>query len=775
MIWQPQQEQALFPSLLVIDVLRVGPVEVKSDRLRMPYTLIQGDVQDTNDLIYKYTEDVFDPDDPHAHNLAGMIGVQLALNYGLFCRRIIFDGLFDAADRRLILDMLHHSAREILVHKLYKPNPFLVPEFGELPIVKAKIYTQAEVQFVNSALPGTRLEWSYWASDRGKHCVLSSGGKDSLLSYGLLKEAGLETHAIFGNESGRHWYTALNGFRYLRDADPNTSRVWLNSDRLFAWMLRHLSFIRADFARLRADDYPIRLWTVAVFAFGVLPLMRKRGIGRLVIGDEYDSSQRGHFQDILHYQGLYDQSHWFDAALSRYYLKKGWSISQFSLLRPLSELLIMKTLVERYPQLQAQQVSCHAAHERDGRIYPCGQCEKCRRIVGMLTALEGDPINCGYTSEQVDNSLQALRKQGVKQLGPDASQLYYLLDQKGAVPSKAKEHTEVMHLRFDRERSPLTAIPLDLRAKLFPLLLQHASGALMRRKHAWEPVDPLTDPGFQQPYPFERVAPRLPIENDQASAFKWANMSWQAIEERLKKVDIALLPVGAIEQHGPHLPVDIDAFDAEFLANQVARTCSEPQPFVLPLVPYGVSYHHDDFAGTISLRNETMAGLIYDIGMSLARQGIRKLIMINGHGDNAPTLNYAAQMINRDSGIFVAVDTGETSDADLEALFETFNDVHAGEIETSTTMAARPAVVDLTKAEDQSLLFASRYLNFSSKNGIPWYVHTQQLSPDGTMGNPLLADAEKGRRAWEIMIAHLVALVEEVRSVPLEDLLKSRK
>ncbi|MCB0551230.1 MAG: hypothetical protein KDD19_26910, partial [Phaeodactylibacter sp.] len=66
------------------------------------------------------------------------------------------------------------------------------------------------------------------------YCVLSSGGKDSLLGYALLKELGKEVHPIFGNESGRHWFTAVNGYRYQKATEPNTSKVWMNSDRLFA-------------------------------------------------------------------------------------------------------------------------------------------------------------------------------------------------------------------------------------------------------------------------------------------------------------------------------------------------------------------------------------------------------------------------------------------------------------------------------------------------------------------------------------------------------------
>jgi creatinine amidohydrolase len=256
--------------------------------------------------------------------------------------------------------------------------------------------------------------------------------------------------------------------------------------------------------------------------------------------------------------------------------------------------------------------------------------------------------------------------------------------------------------------------------------------------------------------------------------FLWEQMTWQEIEDSLKRTDTAILPCGAIEQHGLHLPVDIDYYDACYLARRVAEACAEPKPLVLPPVPYGVSYHHEDFPGTISVSNDALSRFIYDIGMSLAKNGIKKLIILNGHGDNAPTLNYAAQMINRDAHIFVCVDTGETSDADMDQFIDTHNDVHAGEIETSTTLAIRPEVVQMDKALDSTMNFSSRYLNFSSKYHLPWYVRTKKISENGTMGDPTKATAEKGHLIWDAMVRHLVQFIETIKDMELEELYQKR-
>jgi len=256
--------------------------------------------------------------------------------------------------------------------------------------------------------------------------------------------------------------------------------------------------------------------------------------------------------------------------------------------------------------------------------------------------------------------------------------------------------------------------------------------------------------------------------------YMWATLKWPEITERLKIVDTAILPCGAIEQHGPHLPLDVDYFDADYMARKVAEACQDPKPFVLPPIPYGVSYHHSQFKGTICVTNNALSALVYDIGMSLAENGIKKLVILNGHGDNAPTLNYAAQMINRDAKIFVCVETGETSDVDLYGLIETRNDIHAGEIETSTSMAIRPELVDMEKAVDDTLDLDNEYLDFTSERGVSWYVHTKTLTKSGVMGNATLASAEKGHKMWEIMIRKMAEFVETIKNTPSDKLFQNR-
>lgn len=774
--------------LKVIPTLEVGPVRIERSRLTAPYKIINRDgSSDSFELIYRYEEGVFTPDDPSSINLGSMIAAQVAINYGLFCKSIIFNGLYDHHDINFIKMMMENSAREIYVKKFLAPNPFIQGNASKLKPVKKKSYMNASLVFTNIEKNGFSVNTEKFSKSEENQCaILSSGGKDSLLSYGLMRDIGFKTHPVFINESGRHWYTALNSYRYFKKNIPGTVRVWTNADRLFNRMLHHLPFVRKDYSSIRSDEYPIRIWTVAVFLFGALPILRKRGIDRLLVGDEYDTTHKTSFKGITHYDGLYDQSIYFDRFLSKYFHQKGWGVDLFSILRPLSELLIEKILIERYPELYKHQISCHASHIDGDRIHPCGQCEKCRRIISIITALEYDPTLCGYNKKSIEKCLNNLEIKGINQEKPAIEHLAFILKEKGLLNKssiggiKARENPNIMKLRFDPEKSPFNSIPSDIRGVLYEILMNYSNGTVKRDGRSWNefkiPISKAIkkySKGKKQELAGISKASFI-YKQLEKTDYLLGEITWPEAKKRFKKMDVALLPVGAIEQHGPHLPLDSDAYDAEYLAIEVAKACRDPKPIVMPLISYGVSYHHEDFSGTISISPKTLSSLVYEIGMSAARHGITKLVIINGHGGNSPALHFAAQMINRDAHIFTCVDTGETSDPDIFAMTETPNDVHAGEIETSTTLASRPYLVRKDRMKKFIPSFSSRYLNFTSKRSVGWYAMTSKISQSGVMGNPLKGSREKGERMWEVMIKNLVEFVEDLKNMTLDEIYQKR-
>jgi hypothetical protein len=330
-----------------------------------------------------------------------------------------------------------------------------------------------------------------WPVDRGRYAVLSNGGKSSLLSYGLLEELEVECHPIFVSESERPPQAAGNAYEYFRRRVPETARIWTNSDRLAGWMLEQLAFLRPDLHGVRSDEDPVRLWTMASFSFTALPLLRRRGIGRLVRGGVFDSTRRTWRDGIPHHDGLYDRSHYVDRALTRYFRTKGWGVSHFSLLRTLSELLIERVLADRYPHLLRLQISCREPRSADGRVLPCGRCEECRGLIAMLLALDTEPEMCGYRPAEPEEALPALTVDGIRQELAATEHLAYLLHTKGAIPQPklgnvfARERPEIEQLRIDPERSPLTDIPKQLRQPLLDIFLDHSDGAVLHTGSEW--------------------------------------------------------------------------------------------------------------------------------------------------------------------------------------------------------------------------------------------------------------------------------------------------
>ena len=135
---------------------------------------------------------------------------------------------------------------------------------------------------------------------------------------------------------------------------------------------------------------------------------------------------------------------------------------------------------------------------------------------------------------------------------------------------------------------------------------------------------------------------------------------------------------------------------------------------------------------------------------------------------------FAAQMINRNARIFTCVETGETSDKDIQDLTETSNDVHAGEIETSTSLAVRPDMVRSDRMRPFIPRFSSRYLNFSSKRSVEWFARTSRISTSGVLGDPTKSSQEKGNKMWEIMIKHLTEFVEDLKRMSLDEIFQKR-
>ena len=241
-------------------------------------------------------------------------------------------------------------------------------------------------------------------------------------------------------------------------------------------------------------------------------------------------------------------------------------------------------------------------------------------------------------------------------------------------------------------------------------------------------------------------------------------LTWVDVKEFLKIHDVAVIPVGSCEQHGPHLPIDTDAYDAFWLSLKAAEKAQ--CALVAPPIYYGVSLHHMDFPGTATLSSDTLEQLAYEVASSLTKHGFRKIVFENGHGGNTHALEAAAQRVKMDVNAFVAIDTVSLIPDFIEKHVETPYDAHAGEFETSTTLANREIyVVKERIAKAVVKLPKSKYTKIGLKESGPkvsWSFRTKELSETGVIGDPTKASKKKGEAAWNLAIERLADLLMEL-------------
>lgn len=246
-------------------------------------------------------------------------------------------------------------------------------------------------------------------------------------------------------------------------------------------------------------------------------------------------------------------------------------------------------------------------------------------------------------------------------------------------------------------------------------------------------------------------------------------LTWVDVKEFLKVHDVVIVPVGSCEQHGPHLPIDTDTYDAFWLSMEAAQKAQ--CALVAPPIYYGVSSHHMDFPGTITLTPHTLEQLTYEVSCSLTKHGFKKILFENGHGGNTPALEAAAQRIKTDTNAFVAIDTVSLIPDFIEKHIETPYDAHAGEFETSTTLANREKFVVKDRIKKPRItLPKSKYTKIGLKETGPkvsWSFKTREISETGVIGDPTKATKEKGEKAWKLAIERLADLIKELDKMKL--------
>ncbi|HZU63956.1 MAG TPA: creatininase family protein [Novosphingobium sp.] len=253
----------------------------------------------------------------------------------------------------------------------------------------------------------------------------------------------------------------------------------------------------------------------------------------------------------------------------------------------------------------------------------------------------------------------------------------------------------------------------------------------------------------------------------------WQDMPSSAFGQ-LAANTVAILPVGAIEQHGPHLPVFVDSCINAGLLDIALKTAPADLPITaLPMQSVGKSDEHISFPGTLTVSAEVLTGLLMEIGRSVFRAGIRRLILLNSHGGQPQVMDIVARGLRVELGMFV-VNAAWSKMGMPKGLFspeECEHGIHGGEIETSLMLHLRPDLVDMGKAENfvslsQTMQERFRILTPEGKVGFGWQV--EDLNPKGACGNAAAADAERGRLVAEHAASRFLDLCAEVADYPAE-------
>ena len=249
---------------------------------------------------------------------------------------------------------------------------------------------------------------------------------------------------------------------------------------------------------------------------------------------------------------------------------------------------------------------------------------------------------------------------------------------------------------------------------------------------------------------------------------------------------IAVLPLAAIEQHGPHLPLDVDRVLVDgVIAAAIAHLPADLPVFFLPTQSVGFSPEHTRFSGTLTLKAGTLISLWTELAESVAASGVKKLVLLNSHGGQAGLLDIVARDLRARLGMLVySVNTfnlplGSEQDESVASVDKLFSahehrfGIHAGDIETSMMLALKPGQVDMAKAQDFHSTSQDRAEKFSILGDgrsakLAWQM--QDYNPSGAAGNAAAATAGKGRALLGEMGRSLAHLLMEIDQLPADTL-----
>lgn len=260
------------------------------------------------------------------------------------------------------------------------------------------------------------------------------------------------------------------------------------------------------------------------------------------------------------------------------------------------------------------------------------------------------------------------------------------------------------------------------------------------------------------------------------ASHRWAQLNTLDFAALDPARTVAVLPLGATEQHGPHLPLSVDTLLVDGVVNAALTHLAESDPvLVLPTQSLGLSTEHTAFAGTLHLSPHTLIQLWCDIGASVARAGVKKLLMFNAHGGNVGLMDVVARELRAQHGLIVYSSSWYNLPIDTAVMGQFSQDehrfgIHAGDMETSMMLALSPSSVSMAQAKNfasTSQDRAKRYAVLGNGKSAKLGWHMQDYNPQGAAGNAAGATAAKGEALVRSAGEQLALLLKELVALPL--------
>ena len=246
-------------------------------------------------------------------------------------------------------------------------------------------------------------------------------------------------------------------------------------------------------------------------------------------------------------------------------------------------------------------------------------------------------------------------------------------------------------------------------------------------------------------------------------------LAWTDVQAMPDKENtVIVLPVAALEQHGPHLPIAVDSIIAEGIVGKALERLDRSIPaYALETVCYGKSDEHIHFPGTLTLTGPTLLATVTEIGESVYRAGFKKLLIVNGHGGQPQVMEMAARELRIRHGDYVVIPHFTWRVPNVAGTFLTAKEkalsMHAGHAETAILLALAPATVHMDRAQSAAQYppeFPSKTLSADGRPAAAWTA--RDFGPNGVIGDPAPATLEHGEKILESLAVSWAKAIEEV-------------